>query len=286
MDPRFKLTLPGALAIAALIAIVVLVRYRPAEPASTPAPELPAPTAERPVAPSKQERAQTGSERRQAPQESDEPPLAGPTLPADTDGRTDAPGDFSYYALVLSWSPTHCGTAEGRDDESQCARADGRRYGFVLHGLWPQYDRGYPESCATRSQPYVPQSVIDDMMDIMPSKRLIIHEYRKHGTCSGLSPDAYFRAARRMFESIAIPDRFKAPTDNQSLYPSEVVDAFVARNSRLKPEMLAIDCGGRWPRLKDVMICFSKTGEPKACGANEDQGALCRDGRITVPPVQ
>src|SRR5689334_13733545 len=59
-------------------------------------------------------------------------------------------GQFDYYALVMSWSPTHCSTPEGEDDAQQCSRRDGRRYAFVLHGLWPQYDRGYPESCRTR----------------------------------------------------------------------------------------------------------------------------------------
>ena len=101
------------------------------------------------------------------------------------DGRNVA-GQFDYYALALSWSPTHCSTPEGENDTLQCSRRDGRRYAFVLHGLWPQYEHGYPESCRIEQRPFVPQPVIDNVLDIMPSKGLVIHQYRKHGTCSGL----------------------------------------------------------------------------------------------------
>src|SRR5665647_1356702 len=78
-------------------------------------------------------------------------------------------GKFDYYTLVMSWSPTHCSNAEVGRDEQQCSRFDGLRYGFVLHGLWPQYEKGYPEACRTARRPFVPQPVINDMLDIMPS---------------------------------------------------------------------------------------------------------------------
>lgn len=106
-------------------------------------------------------------------------PEPAPTSAAARPGGTS--GSFDYYSLVLSWSPTHCESPEGQDDEAQCARRDGRRYAFILHGLWPQYERGYPEDCPAESR-FVPQRVIDGMLDVMPSKGLIIHEYRKHGT--------------------------------------------------------------------------------------------------------
>ena len=86
------------------------------------------------------------------------------------------PGDFDYYALVLSWSPSYCAdTGAGRGDP-QCA--SNRPFAFVLHGLWPQYARGFPDSCRTAFNPFVPRPVIDGMLDIMPSPKLAIHEYR------------------------------------------------------------------------------------------------------------
>src|SRR5690606_775520 len=62
-------------------------------------------------------------------------------------------GVFDYYSLVLSWSPTYCASAKSTEGEPQCRR-DARPYAFVLHGLWPQYERGYPEYCSTRDRPY------------------------------------------------------------------------------------------------------------------------------------
>jgi ribonuclease T2 len=201
-------------------------------------------------------------------------------------GGNNVSGQFDYYALVMSWSPTHCSTPEGEDDAQQCSRRDGRRYAFVLHGLWPQYERGYPESCRTRKKPFVPQSVIDGMLDVMPSKGLIIHQYRKHGTCSGLEPDGYFDLARQLFKSIRIPDRFVNPFETQYLSPEELVDDLVDSNPGLKPDMVAVSCGGSGNRLREVRICFTREGQLRSCGANEDERKLCRSDRVGVPPVR
>jgi len=213
------------------------------------------------------------------------PPSAPTSTPAAGVRPDSASGGFDYYSLVLSWSPTHCESPEGQDDHAQCARRDGRRYAFILHGLWPQYERGYPEDCPAETR-YVPQPVIDGMLDIMPSKGLIIHEYRKHGTCSGLSPESYYRTARRLYESLTIPDTFRQPTAAQFLDPSDVVRAFVGANPGLKPDMVAVACRGPGSRLREVRICFTKAGAFRSCGANEDQGRLCRGTRVHVPPVR
>ena len=195
------------------------------------------------------------------------------------------PGSFDYYTLVLAWSPTFCGSLAPDDYEPQC-HAEGRRYGFVFHGLWPQYDRGYPEFCRTPERPFVPRAVINGMLDIMPNPRLVIHEYRKHGTCSGLSPEDYFKAARAFYSSLKIPERFRNPTAAQFVSPGEVVDAFTAANPQLRSDMIAVGCGGRDDRLREVRICFSKSGVPQSCGANEAQRKLCRSTRMHVPPVR
>jgi Ribonuclease T2 family len=92
------------------------------------------------------------------------------------------PGDFDYYVLSLSWSPTYCAGDAGQHDDQQCS--PGRKFAFVVHGLWPQYTKGWPQDCPT-NEAWIDQSQIDAMMDIMPSKKLIIHEWKKHGTCAG-----------------------------------------------------------------------------------------------------
>jgi ribonuclease T2 len=196
------------------------------------------------------------------------------------------PGQFDYYTLVLSWSPTHCATPEGERDAQQCGRRDGRRYAFVLHGLWPQYEQGFPESCRIGRRPYVPQDVIDGMLDIMPNGRLVIHEYRTHGTCSGLDPKGYFEMSRHLFEKVKIPSRFVNPFETQFVDPDDLASELADANAGLTPEMVAVSCGGPGNRLRDVRICFTKSGAFHACGANEQQGKLCRAARLHVPPVR
>ncbi|MFO0364215.1 MAG: ribonuclease T2 family protein, partial [Acidobacteriota bacterium] len=95
--------------------------------------------------------------------------------------------------LSLSWSPQHCATPAGERDRMQCGGA--RQYDFILHGLWPQYERGWPQFCETGEQ--LSKAVIDGVLDIMPSVGLIRHEWRKHGVCSGDNAARYFDRARR-----------------------------------------------------------------------------------------
>lgn len=200
-------------------------------------------------------------------------------------GGRNVAGEFDYYALVLSWSPSHCASTQ-RDDDTQCNRRDGRRYNFVLHGLWPQYERGFPGDCQIGQRPYVPDNVISDAMDVMPSKPLIIHEYRKHGTCSGLAPSRYFELGERLFRSIKIPSRYINPFEQQSISPEDLVDEFLAENKQLKRDQIVVSCGGSRNRLQDVRICLTKQGEPRSCGRNENQRKLCSASSMFVPPVR
>ncbi|MFP3921721.1 MAG: ribonuclease T2 family protein [Dichotomicrobium sp.] len=190
-------------------------------------------------------------------------------------------GDFDYYTLALSWSPTWCQT-EGRSEGAR--QCEGRPRAFVLHGLWPQHERGWPDSCYSGERPWVPERVIDNMIDIMPGKGLIIHQYAKHGTCSGLPPEDYFDAARKAFDSVRVPKRFQRLDRPLEVTPEEVESAFLKENPALRADMLSVTCGPK--RLREVRICFSKDLEPTACGPNEDQARLCRRPRVRVPPVQ
>jgi ribonuclease T2 len=196
----------------------------------------------------------------------------------------DRAGDFDYYALVLSWSPTYCLGAGADRDEPQCSAR--RPYAFVLHGLWPQYNSGYPSDCDTGTKPWVDQSTIDGMMDIMPSRKLIIHEYKKHGTCSGLASADYFSAARKMFKSITIPAAFREVNSEIETSAGDITREFLKANPGLKADSFAVDCAGRGGRLREVRFCFSKDGKPRSCGRNEAADKLCRSGTVTLPPTR
>jgi ribonuclease T2 len=194
-------------------------------------------------------------------------------------------GRFDYYTLVLSWSPTYC-AGQPRPGDPQCNPRDGRRYAFVLHGLWPQYERGFPEYCRTRERPFVPQPTIDRMLDIMPSPQLVIHEFRRHGTCSGLDPGQYYDLSRRLFEKIKIPQRYVDPEKPFFVGSDELVQDFRAANPGLQSDMIGVECRGTGNRLREIRVCFSREGEFRSCGANETPRRLCRAARMYVPPVR
>ncbi len=191
----------------------------------------------------------------------------------------DRPGVFDYYVLVLGWSPTHC-LIEGRlRRDTQC---DAKTpHNFVLHGLWPQYDRGWPKDCYAGRRPWVPSEVIDTMRDIMPSKSLIIHEYATHGTCAGLTPEQYYDAARALYDRVSLPPEFTDPEARRDLSPEGVEREFLAANPWLSADMIAVTC--RREALLDIRVCFDRDLRPRKCGANEDQRRLCRAGKINVP---
>ncbi len=203
-----------------------------------------------------------------------------------SEGRNVA-GQFDYYALVLSWSPSYCAGARREGYDPQCDRQDGKRYSFVLHGLWPQYSpKGWPQDCPVRGRAFVPRPLINSMLDIMPSDKLVIHEYRKHGTCSGLEPAQYYDLARKLFSKVTIPDAYRNPFETSFVSPGELVADFTRANPWMKPNMIGVDCGGTGNRLTEIRICFSKEGQPVACSRNEDQRKLCTAEKMYLPPVR
>lgn len=195
----------------------------------------------------------------------------------------DEPGVFDYYVLTLSWSPTYCAAEGRRRKASQCSGE--RPYAFVLHGLWPQHTLGWPENCDIGRRPWVPRATIDSMLDIMPAPGLVIHQYRKHGTCSGLDADQYFSLSRKLFEKIRIPARYLSPRKYLVVSPQEIEIDFLKTNPELAPEMISVACGNQ-RRLREVRICFSKAGDLTACGRNELQSSLCNLEKIVMPPVR
>jgi ribonuclease T2 len=192
-------------------------------------------------------------------------------------------GNFDYYALALSWSPTFCRTPAGDDADLQCNSQ--RRYDFVVHGLWPQYERGWPENCDTRER-WVPDEQIEAMLDIMPSKKLIIHEWRKHGACSGLSMRDYFGLVRSTYAKVKIPARYVMPNETIITTPQQLVLDFVKTNRDLEASMISVQCGNSRDdaRLSELRICLTREGEFGDCGANERRS--CRATRLILPPTR
>lgn len=192
-------------------------------------------------------------------------------------------GKFDYFALALSWSPTYCATPAGENDKSQCS--PGRRFAFVVHGLWPQYEKGWPEYCETRES-WVEEKNIAAMMDVMPSRKLIIHEWKKHGSCAGVSQADYFRATRLLFEKVRIPARYLSPTADVITTPEQLVTDFVKTNRDLTADMISVQCGNSRDRarLSELRICLDRRGSFARCGTNEARS--CRAKTLVMPRVR
>jgi len=176
---------------------------------------------------------------------------------AQADG---TPGRFDYYLLSLSWSPEYCAESR-RDDELQCARP----YAFVAHGLWPQNEKGWPSDC--RSKERVSDATIERMLPLMPSRGLIIHEWRKHGTCSGLKADSYFSLIDRAYHSITVPARYQRLSAALSVSSAELRRDLLAVNPSLPKNALVLQCSGRY--LQEARICLDRELKPRACGSDQ-----------------
>lgn len=193
----------------------------------------------------------------------------------------DASGDFAFYVLSLSWSPTYCASEEGARDHMQCK--SGRPFAFIVHGLWPQRTSDWPEFCPSSEPQRVDNATIDTMLDIMPSPGLIGHQWRKHGTCTGLSQVGYFALVRRAYDAIAIPPQFHVVTDHLTLSPGEIRRAFIDANPGLSNAMVTVTCSGK--ELDEVRICLSRDLSPITCSAAVTR-AECRRDRVTMKPVR
>lgn len=199
------------------------------------------------------------------------PAQADPALP-DGDG-------FDFYVLSLSWSPSYC-EAEGKAaNRQQCAT--GRPYAFVVHGLWPQFERGYPQNCPV-GEPQIPNERLRALYDLMPSAGLIRHQWRKHGSCAGLPQQDYFRVLRAARERVAIPAGYSRLRAYRSVDPDAVEDAFLQSNPGLEPDGIAVTCDHRY--LREVRICMTKDLSFRDCP--EVDARACRRSTVVMPPVR
>ena len=159
--------------------------------------------------------------------------------------------EFDYYAMALSWSPEHCAIKPG--DREQCAR----KLGFVLHGLWPQYQRGYPASC-TRER--LDADMEQQFAGLYPSRFLYRHEWEKHGTCSGLSQEAFHQLASDLRQKVKIPAAYQSPEEPLRKNSFQLKADLASANEWLAPDNITVACadGGRF--LREIYICINKQG--------------------------
>ncbi len=179
-----------------------------------------------------------------------------------------APGVFDFYLLTLSWSPEYC---VSNPTDAECATHPT----FVLHGLWPENTDGtYPENCSNAAGPANP----GQYKDIYPDQSLLAHEWKTHGTCSGLGPDAYFQLERKAFDAVKVPTQLASLKSVISLTPGAILADFTQANPGDKSGDTVLACGNN--RLTAVEVCLSKSLTAVSCGSLK----TCKANVVKITP--
>jgi ribonuclease T2 len=204
--------------------------------------------------------------------------LSAVAVPAE-DARQNQPGEFDFYVLSLSWSPSFCDAAgERAQQQSECGE---RPYSFVVRGLWPQYENGFPEYCQVPA-PRLDRNIVSSMLDLMPAPGLIFHEWDRHGTCSGLAARIYFETVRKARAVVKIPPEFLEVKSELTVTPDDVEEAFTKANPGLSRGAIAVGCDNK--RLREVRICMSRELGFRECA--EIDRRSCRRDKLVMPPVR
>ena len=175
----------------------------------------------------------------------------------------DRTGEFDYYVMALSWSPTWCAITGDERGSPQCRQdAD---FGWILHGLWPQYERGWPSYCRTNVRnPSRSQTAAE--ADLFGTGGNAWHQWNKHGRCTGLTAEAYYDLAREAYDKVSRPPVFRQ-IDSAIRLPARVVeDAFLETNSNISADQITITC--KDGRIQEARICLTRDLEPRQCGAD------------------
>lgn len=170
-------------------------------------------------------------------------------------------GDFDYYVLALSWSPNWCALEGDARGAQQCSED----FGWVVHGFWPQYEDGWPSYCPTAER-NPPRSMTAAQADLFGAGGAAWYQWKKHGVCSGLSAENYFRLAREAYARVKRPEVLRKLTQPIKLPASVIEDAFLAANPDWSRDMVTITCSGGF--IQEARVCFTRSLEPRECGAD------------------
>jgi len=187
-----------------------------------------------------------------------------------------APGAFDYYLFNLSWAPEFCSAHAGSVSSSECDPA--HHLGFIVHGLWPENNDGsYPQNCGAASP--VAQSTVQQMLPIVPARGLIQHEWARHGTCSGLAAEDYFKQIQRAYHQVQIPQEYRNPSVAITATPADIERKF-AQSNHAPAGAFRVVCS----RTEiDVEVCLTKELQYRECGRSLRD---CNAEQITLPPVR
>lgn len=184
-------------------------------------------------------------------------------------------GDFDYYVLSLSWSSNWCALEGDARRDPQCDA--GRGLTWVMHGLWPQHEQGWPSYCRTVERDPT-RAETAAMADIMGGAGLAFYQWKKHGRCSGLSAPAFYRTAREAYGTITLPPVFARLRKDVTLPASVVEDAFLEANPGLTRDMVTVTCDQGM--IQEVRICLTQELDPRSCAPDSARDCRMKDAEL------
>jgi ribonuclease T2 len=215
-----------------------------------------------------------------------------PTVQSLISGKSITPGgsqnsgkassSFDYYILALSWSPDYC-ASEGSSDIQQCSI--GKKLGFVLHGLWPEYEQGYPANCTLEK---LPADAKTRFPNLYPNDSLYVHEWEKHGTCTGLSAMDYLALSKKIKDSLVVPAEYKSPAEPFRTTSTKLKQQFSGSNPGLNTSSMAVYCSGSGRFLSELYVCYTTDAKATACSneINKDAAKTCQAADFLVRNVR
>ena len=188
-------------------------------------------------------------------------PVARPAMPDGPAQRTPITG----YSLALSWSPEFCrGKERDPAQRLQCSGTAGR-FGFIVHGLWPEGAGRAPEWC--RAVPPPTPATVRAQLCRSPSVSLIAHEWAKHGSCMARDAAGYARVSNILADAMRYPE-----IDLLSREQGLTAGAFRKALAEANPGRPAASFGlvvSRSGWLREIRVCLDRRFRAVRCKAQQ-----------------
>lgn len=98
---------------------------------------------------------------------------------------------------------------------------------------------------------------------MMPSARLMAHEWAKHGSCMTRKPATYFKVSSILWNSLRFPD-FDYLSRKKGLNAGAVREAFIRDNPAWRADQIGISLNRKgW--LQELELCYGKDFMPARC---------------------
>lgn len=203
-----------------------------------------------------------------------------PATLAVPEARIDGPTrqmPITGYTLAMSWSPEFCKPRQdSRTHRLQCS-GDNGLFGLVVHGLWPQGARSWPQYCPA-SRKVTPDEARRNLC-MMPSTRLMSQQWSKHGSCMARRPHSYFRITRILWNSLRKPD-YDYLSRQEGITAGDIRRAFADANGRhVQPAHVGVKLNERgW--LQELRLCYGKDFMPTRCSPQNSGAKDAAPARI------